>query len=254
MSKESRRLTVRRARREQDRARRRAWLAIGGGTAAAAALAVAVPLAATAEGSTGGGHGHGRKGGLAPLSGLGPLRPASAPGKPGPEGVPVPAAPPLAGTKTIATGRKVDGISCDTSEKLLYHVHAHLTIVVNGKPRQVPAGIGIPGGVAERTPGGPFTGGGTCFYWLHTHAPDGVIHIESPTRRTYTLGDFFDEWGQPLGPDRAGPAKGRVTALDNGQVWTGNPRDIPLTRHAQIQIEVGTPLTAPEKITFTNGL
>ena len=239
---------------KRDRSRRRTRLAIGGGIAAAVALAVAVPLAATADGSTGGGKGSPRTGGLAPLSGLGPLRPAPAPGKPGAEGMPVPDAPPLAGTATIATGRKVDGISCDTSEQVLYHIHAHLTILVHGKPRQVPAGIGIPGGVARQIPTRTFIGGGTCFYWLHTHAPDGVIHIESPTRRTYTLGDFFDEWGQPLGPDRAGPAKGRVTALDNGRVWTGNPRDIPLTRHAQIQLEVGTPLTAPEKITFTNGL
>lgn len=251
MSKESRRLAVRRARQGQERTRRRTWLAIGGGTAAVVALAVAVPLAAAARGSAGGGNGHSR---LAPLSSLGPLRPAPAPGKPGPEGVPVPDAPPLASTATIASGRKVDGIACDTHEQVLFHIHAHLTILVNGKTRQVPAGIGIPGAVAGQTPAGPFIGSGTCFYWLHTHAPDGVIHIESPVQRTYTLGDFFDEWGQPLGPDRAGPAKGHVTALCNGQVWIGNPRDIPLTRHAQIQLEVGTPLTAPEKITFTNGL
>jgi hypothetical protein len=37
-------------------------------------------------------------------------------------------------------------------------------------------------------------------------------------------------------------------------VWTGSPRDIPLTVHAQIQLEVGTPLVAPETITFPNGL
>ena len=41
------------------------------------------------------------------------------------------------------------------------------------------------------------------------------------------LGEFFDEWGQPLGPDQVGPAKGHVTALYNGKVYRGNPRDIP---------------------------
>ena len=40
----------------------------------------------------------------------------------------------------------------------------------------------------------------------------------------------------------------------NGQVFTGNPRDIPLTKHAQIQLEVGTPLVAPESITWPSGL
>ena len=28
--------------------------------------------------------------------------------------------------------------------------------------------------------------------WLHTHAADGIVHIESPVDRTYTLGNFFD--------------------------------------------------------------
>jgi len=33
-----------------------------------------------------------------------------------------------------------------------------------------------------------------------------------------TLGDFFDEWGQPLGPGQVGPAKGHVVALYNDKV------------------------------------
>jgi hypothetical protein len=45
-----------------------------------------------------------------------------------------------------------------------------------------------------------------------------------------------------------------VTALCNGRVCLGDPADIPLTRHAQIQLEVGAPLVAPEKITFPSGL
>ncbi len=90
--------------------------------------------------------------------------------------------------------------------------------------------------------------------WLHTHAADGIIHIESPVQRTYTLGEFFDIWGQPLNPFQVGTAHGRVTALFNGRTFTGNPREIPLLAHAQIQLEVGRPLLAPEHITFPNGL
>jgi hypothetical protein len=45
-----------------------------------------------------------------------------------------------------------------------------------------------------------------------------------------------------------------VTALYNGKVYLGNPASIPLTRHAQIQLEVGTPLVAPETVTFPGGL
>ena len=166
----------------------------------------------------------------------------------------MPAAPALASTATAATGQPVDGISCQTSEQTLFHIHAHLTIFVNGSPRQVPAAIGIPGAQATDTPQGPFIETGTCFYWLHTHAADGIIHIESPVQRTYTLGNFFDIWGQPLGTDRVGPATGHVVAIYNGQVYQGDPRDIPLTAHAQIQLQVGTPLVAQEKITFPSGL
>jgi len=241
---------VQQARREQARRQRRRWLLTGGVAAAVVAGAVGGTLAATSGGS-GGGPAQLK---LAALSTLGSLRPAPAAGAAGAEGVPVPAAAPLASTATIATGQSVNGIGCNTSEQLAYHIHVHLAIFVNGTPRQVPAGIGIPGAVTSQTPSGPFVESGTCIYWLHTHAPDGIIHVESPVNHTYTLGDFFDEWGQPLSATQAGPAKGRVTALYNGQVYTGNPRDIPLNAHAQIQLDVGTPLIAPESITFPNGL
>ncbi len=55
------------------------------------------------------------------------------------------------------------------------------------------------------------------------------------------------------GPGR-GPATGRVVALYNGQVYQGNPRNIPLDAHAQIQLEIGTPLIAPQPVTFPAGL
>jgi hypothetical protein len=32
--------------------------------------------------------------------------------------------------------------------------------------------------------------GGSCFMWLHTHAADGIVHIESPVTRTFTLVAF----------------------------------------------------------------
>jgi hypothetical protein len=166
----------------------------------------------------------------------------------------VPSAATLAGPAASVTGQKVDGIGCQTMEQTLFHIHAHLTVFVNGTARQVPAAIGIPGAQAQTTAAGSFVEQGTCFYWLHTHAADGIIHIESPVQRTYTLGNFFDEWGQPLSASRVGPASGHVVALYNGQVFKGDPRDIPLTAHAQIQLEVGTPLVAPEQITFPQGL
>ena len=240
---------------EARRRRQRRWLAAAGGAVVVIAVAVGITLVATSGGSSSSaGSGGTPSLKLAALSTLGSLRPAPAPGPAGPEGVPVPGAPPLTGTATKAAGQTVDGIGCSTHEQTLFHIHTHLTLFVNGSPRQVPAGIGIPGATGQNSPQGTFISNGKCFYWLHTHAADGIVHIESPVHRTYTLGNFFDEWGQPLGPDQAGPAKGHVTALYNGKAYQGNPRDIPLNAHAQIQLEVATPLVAPESITWPSGL
>jgi hypothetical protein len=251
-SRESRRRAIEQAKAGEARRKRRVRLAIAGSVVAAAGLAAGITVATTGGGSPASDSASGQGGfTLAALSTLGSLRPAPAGGAMGPEGVPIPGAAPLAGTASSATGQAVDGISCDTSEQTLFHIHAHLTIFVNGVAKQVPAAIGIPGAVAEQTSAGPFIGSGNCFYWLHTHAADGIVHIESPVQRTYTLGEFFDEWGQPLGTDQVGPARGHVTVIYNGRVFEGNPRNVPLTAHAQIQLEVGTPLIAPESISWT---
>jgi hypothetical protein len=192
---------------------------------------------------------------LSPLTRLGRLHSPGPPGPLGPEGLPIPDAPNLASTTTGAqTSPVVDGIQCLGNEQLLFHIHAHLTVFVDGAPRRIPYGVGIAGPQTSQTPVGPYVGGGTCFYWLHTHAADGIIHIESPIQRTFTLGDFFDVWGQKLGPAQVGPSTGAVTAIYNGHVYRGNPRDIPLTAHAQIQLELGAPLVAPVAVTFPAGL
>jgi hypothetical protein len=232
---------------------RRRWpgtrtsIGIAAGVAAFAATAV---LALTQNGGAGS-----ERVPLAALSTLAHLRPIEAVGSLGPEDVPVPDAPVLARPLRLSADQRIDGITCQTREQVLFHIHAHLTIFVHGAARRVPAGIGIaPPYEVEETSAGPVVAGAACFMWLHTHSADGVIHTESPIRRTYTLGDFFDIWGQRLDQRHVGPAHGPVTALFNGRVFTGNPRRIPLLAHAQIQLEVGNPLIAPETISFPNGL
>jgi len=189
-----------------------------------------------------------------PLSALGTLQAPGEQGPVGPEGIAVPAVPQLAGLASAATGSTVDGVQCNTSEQALFHIHAHLTIFVNGQQRQIPYGIGIPNVRAQQTPQGPFAASGSCFYWLHTHADDGIIHIESPVQQTFTLGDFFDLWGQPLSGTQVGPAKGPVVALYNGKQFLGNPRDIPLNAQANIQLEIGKPLVSPVIVSSWTGL
>ena len=234
---------------EEARRRRRLWLAGGTAVVVAIGLVVGLVLALSGGGAKAASPLH-----LKPLGSLGPLGPAPAAGPLGPEQVPVPSAAALASTATAVTGQAKDGISCQSSEQTLFHIHAHLTVFVNGSARQVPAAIGIPGAVAQSTPRARSSPEGTCFYWLHTHAADGIIHIESPVQRTFTLGDFFDEWGQPLSASQVGPGPRHVVAIYNGQVFQGDPRDIPSTRTPSSSLRWEPRWSLPEKITFPAGL
>ena len=143
-------------------------------------------------------------------------------------------------SSTGVTGQTIAGIQCETREQVLFHIHAHLATFVNGQEKQVPLGIGIPNSQVQQTQGGPFAVSGSCFYWLHTHATDGIIHIEAPAQRTFTLGDFYDVWGQPLSSSRVGGDSGQVIAYVDGKRFDGDPRSIPLGAHTVIQLDVGT--------------
>jgi hypothetical protein len=188
---------------------------------------------------------------LAPLSSLGHLRPAPDPGAPGPEGFPIPAAPALAPAFSVPRRTKtVDGIRCQSNEPLRQHHHTHLALFVDGKQRKLPAGIGVwPPLPASAVASGQFlVTPKYCFSWLSTHFADGIVHTEAPVLRAFVLGELFDVWGQPLSRTRVGPARGPVTAIVNGKVWTGDLRSIPLISHSRIQLEVGRPLVAPQPV------
>ncbi len=135
-------------------------------------------------------------------------------------------------------GLNVDGIECQGMEGAVEHIHTHLQIFNRGRAVQIPAQVGIPQG-------------GSCLYWVHTHTPDGIIHIESPVTRTFTLGQFFDIWGEPLSRTQAASARAahgktlRVTV--NGKTWTGDPAKIPLRDREEIVIQSGPPWGTPHK-------
>ena len=140
-----------------------------------------------------------------------------------------------------AMGQTINGISCDAQEGQRIHIHQHLTIYDHGTQVLVPQFIGIP--AAAR-----------CIYWLHTHTPDGFIHVEAPMDRSFTLGDFFSVWGQPITRTQVASAKtkkGESTRVWlNGALYNGDPAKIPLTAHADIVIQVGPPFKKPAP--FTN--
>jgi hypothetical protein len=136
-----------------------------------------------------------------------------------------------------AMGQPVNGISCDAQEGQRIHIHQHLAIFDHGKEMTVPQFIGIP--QASR-----------CIYWLHTHTPDGIIHVEAPSLQAFTLGQYFDVWGQALSTTQVASATGTVSAFVNGQAYTGDPRAIPLDSHAVIQLNVGDGNPGGQTYTF----
>ena len=141
---------------------------------------------------------------------------------------------------------------------LNYHIHAHLTLYKNGKPVPLPADVGIPYSQA-------IGGQHYCLYWLHTHDASGVIHIESPTPRLYTLGQFFDIWhNTSLWDAQGGIARaaglvvddsfvnalkaakpGEIHIFVDGKPVSTSYRDITLTKHKLITIEIGAPRKPP---------
>lgn len=176
-------------------------------------------------------------------SGSGSKKPApaaSSGSSPGPEGVAIQQGTPLAPITTAAKGDTVQGVSCQSSEQPAYHIHTHLAVYVDGKLRPITAGVGIVEPQSQQGANPPFYGATNCYYWLHVHTQDGVIHVESPTTRKYTLGQFFAIWGQPLSKTQVGPASGTLTVFVNGKAYSGDPANISLGSREDIQIDVGT--------------
>lgn len=219
------------AQRQRSRRRRRLGLLIGVAAVAAAALAVGLVLA------TGGSSG--------------------SPGSVGPEGVVLEKGPVLApaGAAPVADSSRF-GVGCGATEQTTEHIHSHLAVYVSGRLRPVPAAVGMAGQVQmESSPKGSFAAGSSqCLYWLHTHAADGIIHIEAPAARDFVLGQFFSVWNQPLSNTQVGPAKGNVVAFVNGQRWNGPVSEIPLASHEAIQLDVGTPVVPFKPVSFPSSL
>jgi hypothetical protein len=121
----------------------------------------------------------------------------------------------------------------------------HLELFARGLVVLVPAGIGVAKPYRTR---GAYVEPLGCTYPLRTVDPTGVVEVRSGTRAT--LADLFALWGAPLSRTRlAGfvttPAR-PVRAYVGGLPWRGALGAIPLTRHAQVVLELG-PYVAPHR-------
>lgn len=230
---------------EQARARRRRIL---GWTASAAAVAVAVAIIVVAV-VVSGHHSSHTPAASAPTS---DSATATLSGPMGPEGIALEQGNPLAPASAAATGQTVDGVQCNSMEQAVYHIHTHLTVYVNGTLRPVPPGVGVVEPVAQQSAQGEFDNASRCFYWLHTHAQDGIIHVEAPSHATYTLGQFFAIWRQPLTTTQVGPATGSLTVFVDGKPYHGDPAAISLSSHEDIQIDVGSPTVPAQRVDWSH--
>lgn len=122
----------------------------------------------------------------------------------------------------------ISGVECNRAEQFNYHVHTHLDMFVDGGEQQIPNNVGRLD---------------SCLYWLHTHTGDGIIHIEAPQTREFTLGQFLDIWKQTS--DSAGlfdsVASMNATAYVEGNQVEGSYRDVPLKSLGEIAIVYGKP-------------
>jgi hypothetical protein len=142
-------------------------------------------------------------------------------------------------------GQPVAGLACGVMVET-YHVHSHVSIVLNGTPLAFPDEIGF----VELSPTS------SCYYNIHTHDMSGKIHVEGPAPATFTLGQLFAIWGQPLERNNIAGLMGMpvvVYVTDDGEVTehTGELADIELTSHRLITIQVGTPLTEIPNFTWS---
>lgn len=126
------------------------------------------------------------------------------------------------------------GLDALRSEGQVVHIHQHLDLWVNGKKIAIPESIGIQND--------------SYITSLHTHDPSGLIHIESPEERSFSLGEFFGVWGVRLDAkciaDLCDPNNG-LKMWVNGKRYNGNPADLQLKSHQEIALVLGNP---PAKI------
>jgi hypothetical protein len=137
--------------------------------------------------------------------------------------------------------RKI-GLAPLSQEGQVVHIHQHLDIYVDGDKETVPAQIGI-------------DAGGGFIAALHTHDTSGIMHVESPTVQSFSLGQFFAVWGLPLRPTCIGSLceKGgrQLRVWVNGRELKADPTRIVLAEHQEIVLAYGTPKQVPDPLPKT---
>jgi hypothetical protein len=116
----------------------------------------------------------------------------------------------------------------------------------------------LPAGIGTTPPRASLDGRITaarCYGALVTLDPTGVVLVRPGAR--LTLGTLFGSWGEPLSRTRlasfTAAAGTGVTVFIDGTPWPGSPAAVPLTRHAEIVLEVGPHVPPHSSYAFLPG-
>ena len=100
------------------------------------------------------------------------------------------------GGVAINTALEQNKTKVTDNEPVAIHMHTTLQIVILGKPVMIPKGIGMDPTYYKSHELDKYGIKNPRTYPLHTHDTSGRIHIESTVIMSFTLGQFFDVWGQ----------------------------------------------------------
>ena len=131
-------------------------------------------------------------------------------------------------------------------------VGVHVEVFAANRVLLLPAGIGV------RRPWTKLDGRITsapCYGALVTHDPTGLVLVRPGAR--LTLADLFRSWGEPLSRTQltsfSAPAGTQVAVFVDGRPWPAGPATVPLTRHAEIVLEVGPHVPPHSSYAFPPG-
>lgn len=133
------------------------------------------------------------------------------------------------------------GFPASAEEGTALHIHVHVSMFADGKKLEVPADIGVDAQGRFMSP-------------VHSHDASGVLHVESATKRTFTVGEILAVWGVRLTPRCLGGYCDGVQVYVDGKRQAGPPGGIEIASRDEIVVAAGTPpKTIPAKYSFPAG-
>jgi hypothetical protein len=128
------------------------------------------------------------------------------------------------------------GLEALNAEGTVMHIHQHLDIIINNKAIAVPTNIGVGSGFISP---------------IHSHDQTGIIHVESPVKKDFTLGQFFKEWNVGFDDNRIGTYSSdqthKLVVAVNGNPITQVQNYI-LKAHDEIEVWYGDKNSTPSLV------